>query len=92
MVKEHGFNAQDLRRIFSSAERKDSILEAIARPAEKRLSWGEYRKIFMTDARIDGGVEFWRQNAAAREGKTADLQSLLKEGQTWTVTEGGPDL
>ncbi|MFZ1295469.1 MAG: lytic murein transglycosylase B [Pseudomonadales bacterium] len=64
MVKEHGFNAQDLRRIFSSAERKDSILEAIARPAEKRLSWGEYRKIFMTDARIDGGVEFWRQNAA----------------------------
>ena len=64
MVREHGFSTQELRRIFSSAQRKDSILEAIASPAEKRLSWGEYRKIFMTDARIVGGVEFWRQNAA----------------------------
>ena len=29
---------------------------------------------------------------AAAEGKKADLQSLLKKGQTWTVSEGGPDL
>ena len=62
MVQEHGFKAEELRRLFGDAERKDSILEAIARPAEKRLTWGEYRKIFITQARIDGGVAFWREN------------------------------
>ncbi|MEP7349285.1 MAG: 2-oxoacid:ferredoxin oxidoreductase subunit beta [Sphingorhabdus sp.] len=32
------------------------------------------------------------QNAAASEGKTADLGKLLAKGQTWTVAEGGPEL
>ena len=32
------------------------------------------------------------QNAKASEGKTADLGMLLAKGQTWTVSEGGPDL
>src|SRR5512139_2049727 len=65
MVSEHGFKREELRRWFDAAERKDSILEAIARPAEKRLSWGEYRKLFITAARIDGGIAFWRDNAVA---------------------------
>lgn len=64
MIQEHGFKAAELRGIFAQAERKDAILEAIARPAEKRLTWGEYRKLFITQARIDGGVEFWRANQA----------------------------
>ena len=63
MVNEHGFSPEELRRWFDAAERKDAILEAIARPAEKRLSWGEYRKLFITPSRIDGGVAFWRKNA-----------------------------
>ncbi len=32
------------------------------------------------------------QNAKASEGKSADLAKLLAKGQTWTVTEGGPEL
>lgn len=32
------------------------------------------------------------QNKAASEGKSADLGKLLSKGQTWTVTEGGPEL
>jgi len=32
------------------------------------------------------------QNAKASEGKKPDLQSLLNKGQTWTVTEDGPEL
>jgi 2-oxoglutarate ferredoxin oxidoreductase subunit beta len=32
------------------------------------------------------------QNEAAAAGKTPDLQALLSKGQTWTVTEGGPEL
>lgn len=64
MVQEHGFKPAELRRLFEQAERQDAILEAIARPAEKRLSWGEYRKLFITAARVDGGVAFWRANSA----------------------------
>jgi membrane-bound lytic murein transglycosylase B len=65
MIREHGFKAAELRSLLGQAERKDSILEAIARPAEKRLSWGEYRELFITKARIDGGVAFWRENKGA---------------------------
>ncbi len=62
MVAEHGFDAASLKTIFSEAERKDSILEAISRPAEKRLEWFEYRKIFVTESRISKGKVFIEQN------------------------------
>lgn len=65
MVESHGFDPEQLRRLFAGAERKQSILDAISRPAEKRLTWGEYRKIFITDDRIRGGVAFARDHAAA---------------------------
>ena len=32
------------------------------------------------------------QDVKAREGKVPDLAKLLAKGQTWTVTEGGPEL
>ena len=32
------------------------------------------------------------QNAEAAKGKKPDLQALLSQGQTWTVTEDGPEL
>jgi 2-oxoglutarate/2-oxoacid ferredoxin oxidoreductase subunit beta len=32
------------------------------------------------------------QNAAASEGKSADLGKLLQKGQTWTVAEGHPEI
>lgn len=67
LIEQHGFTREELQQWFSAAERKDSILEAISRPAERRLSWGEYRRIFITPARIDGGIAFWRANAAALE-------------------------
>jgi membrane-bound lytic murein transglycosylase B len=64
MVKEHGFDAKYLREQLAQAEKKQPILDAIARPAEKTKPWYEYRKIFLDQARIDQGVEFWRENAA----------------------------
>lgn len=49
---------------FASAKKQQSILDAIARPAEKTLTWAEYAKIFLTQDRIQKGVEFWREHAA----------------------------
>jgi len=62
MVEEHGFDRAELLETLSRAERKDKILEAISRPAEGTLSWGEYRKIFLTEERIEAGVAFWQQH------------------------------
>jgi membrane-bound lytic murein transglycosylase B len=62
MVAEHAFDRDQLTGIFSQAERRDDIIELMSRPAEKRLEWGEYRKIFLTQSRIDGGVAFWDAN------------------------------
>lgn len=58
LVKEHGFDRSYLVSLFSEAERKESILEAIAKPAEKRLEWFEYRKIFITQDRVKKGKAF----------------------------------
>ncbi len=50
--------------LIEAAERQQSILDAIARPAEKTKPWHEYRKIFLTERRIREGVEFWDANAS----------------------------
>lgn len=57
-----GFDENEIRTVLRSAERQESILTAISRPAEKRLSWGEYRNIFLKDKRISQGVEFWEKH------------------------------
>jgi membrane-bound lytic murein transglycosylase B len=62
MVEKHDFDRDSLLDVLGSAEKKQSILDAIARPAEKSKSWGEYRQIFLTPERIDAGAAFWREN------------------------------
>ncbi len=62
MSREHGFHAAELLRVLGAAEKKQAILDAISRPAEKTLSWGEYGKIFLQDSRIRGGMDFWEKH------------------------------
>jgi membrane-bound lytic murein transglycosylase B len=59
---EQGLERERLKTLLGDAERKDSILEAIARPAEKTLTWGEYRKIFVQPDRIRQGEAFWNEH------------------------------
>jgi membrane-bound lytic murein transglycosylase B len=63
LVQEHGFDAEFVRNALKSAERKESILAAISRPAEKTLNWAEYSKIFLTEQRIRYGKEFMQKHA-----------------------------
>jgi membrane-bound lytic murein transglycosylase B len=65
MTTVHGFPSEQLTTLFAQVERKQSILDAISRPAEKSKPWSEYRPIFITDARISRGVNFWQQHEAA---------------------------
>lgn len=64
MVERHKFDRKQLQTLFAEAKKRDDILEAIARPAEKTKPWYEYRKIFVKPARIEGGVKFWQENEA----------------------------
>ncbi|WP_075184971.1 lytic murein transglycosylase B [Teredinibacter haidensis] len=62
MVNEHGFDAVEVKAWLAAAEKKQSILDAISRPAEKTKPWKDYRKIFLGQDRIDQGVQFWNDN------------------------------
>lgn len=61
LVKEHGLDADYLLAMLGGAEAQQSILDAMARPAEKTKPWSDYRAIFLTRERIDAGVKFWRE-------------------------------
>jgi membrane-bound lytic murein transglycosylase B len=67
MAREHNYDREALRDILGEAEIQPSILELISKPAEKTLSWGEYRPIFLTRERINAGAKFWKKNRAALE-------------------------
>jgi len=60
-ASEYGLSENDVRALLLEAEYKQSIVDAISRPAEGK-PWYEYRQIFLTEKRIDGGVEFWQEN------------------------------
>ena len=50
--------------LLEGAVYQQSIIDAISRPAEGK-AWKDYRPIFLTPARIAGGVKFWRENRAS---------------------------
>jgi membrane-bound lytic murein transglycosylase B len=62
MVSKYDFERDALRSVLSKARIKPSIIKKISAPAERTLTWAEYRKIFITRERIGAGVTFWREN------------------------------
>lgn len=78
MVTDHGYDRGDLESLFADVRIDESILEAIARPAERVVPWYDYRNIFLTDQRIADGVRFWLDNAASVE-RVAEQFSVAPE-------------
>ena len=60
---EQGVDREWAVALLDQAERKQSILDAISRPAEKTKPWYDYRKIFLTDKRAQEGAVFLQQHA-----------------------------
>ena len=58
-----GKSVQVLNTLLDGAKKQQSILDAISRPAEGK-PWKDYRPIFMTPARIDGGIAFYQAHRA----------------------------
>lgn len=95
MAERYGFEASRVKALLAAAERKDSILESISRPAEKTLEWHQYRKIFIRPERIDQGVEFRSQYREAFEraedeyGVPASVIAAIIGVETWYGTYKG---
>lgn len=62
MAQRHGFDEKALDELFAGVERQRKVLKAMTTPAEGK-PWYEYREIFLTPERVQGGVEFWNANA-----------------------------
>lgn len=56
--KEYGIPAEEVRNWLKQAEKMDSVLEAIQRPAERTMNWARYQDIFLTEKRISAGKNF----------------------------------
>lgn len=70
IAKDTGKDPASLNALLDSAQRQQSILDAISRPAEGK-PWSQYRQIFLTPARIDGGIDFYREHRALLEKVSA---------------------
>ncbi|MBB1087135.1 lytic murein transglycosylase B [Lysobacter sp. SG-8] len=61
---EYGVDSAHIASVLAQAEKRDSIINAMSRPAEAK-PWSEYRPIFISQARIDGGQAFLAQHRDA---------------------------
>ena len=64
MSRHQRFEAAALEKLFQQVTFQQKIIDAMNRPYEAK-PWHAYRKLFLTDARIQGGVEFWKQHEGA---------------------------
>ncbi|MCG8671189.1 MAG: lytic murein transglycosylase B [Pseudomonadales bacterium] len=72
VVKDGVYPKEQLVSLMKTANRKESILKAISRPAERTLTWAQYRKIFLTEARINKGIDFYKKHKATFERAAAE--------------------
>ena len=63
IANEHDLPRQKLHEVFNTIEPQQTVLDAISRPAEKTLTWADYRPIFIKAKRIEQGKQFMQEHA-----------------------------
>ena len=66
MVKNHGFNEPELKKVFNKTKFHSGIIKAITRPSTSK-PWHKYRPIFINQKRITKGITFWNKNTKILE-------------------------
>lgn len=61
LVSEYNLDAKKLTQWLAMAEKKQSIIDAMNRPAEGVMTWKRYRKTFITEKRLNEGLVFWKK-------------------------------
>jgi membrane-bound lytic murein transglycosylase B len=65
LVATEGFDAAVLRRLFAQVRSQPKVIAAMSRPLQVPPKWCEYSPQFLSQARVDGGVAFSRENEVA---------------------------
>jgi membrane-bound lytic murein transglycosylase B len=66
MVGKHGFEPEALKTLMSQVNYIDSAVQLVKpAPPGKPKNWQAYRDRFIEPVRVDAGVSFWNENAAA---------------------------
>ncbi len=82
MGRKHGFSEAELRRVFAGAGIQPAVLKAISKPYEAK-PWHAYKKLFLTDTRIQNGIAFRQRNAEtlaraeAKYGVSAEIIAAI---------------
>lgn len=63
MALRQGQEQHDLEQLLEQARYDPDVLDAMARPYEAK-PWPQYRDLFLTPARIQGGIDYWDAQAA----------------------------
>ncbi|MEQ6890138.1 lytic murein transglycosylase B [Halomonas sp. CS7] len=71
-LAERGIDRDWLEAAMISAEYRQSVLDAMGGAAERRLTWPEYRAIFLDETRIANGAAFIEAHEAAFARAQAD--------------------
>jgi len=58
----YGIDPAHIEATLAQAQIREPIIAAMSRPAERVKPWNEYRPMFITQARIDGGRAFLAQH------------------------------
>ena len=69
-----GLKRRDVRKLLEQARPQPKILDTMSRPIEKIAPWWEYRGHFVTQERIDDGVQFWLDHRLALEQAAQSYQ------------------
>lgn len=62
LVSGDGFLRSDLVALFGQVQRQTRVIDAMSRPLVQPPKWFEYSPQFLSEERIDGGVQFWKAN------------------------------
>jgi membrane-bound lytic murein transglycosylase B len=65
LATDAGFDAHALQRLFAQAQYQPKVITAITQPVLAPPLWYEYAPRFLDPARVEAGVAFWREHAAA---------------------------
>jgi len=81
--QERQLDLNRLANLFAELKSNQTVLDAISRPAERVLTWAQYRPIFMKQKRIEQGHEFMQKHkvtlakAEARYGVPASIITAI---------------
>lgn len=95
LKEEYGIGPEVARTWLAKAKKQQSVLDAIQRPAEKRLEWREYQDIFLKPKRIKAGKAFVKKysqqlaDAQAKYGVPPELIAAVIGVETFYGTRQG---